>query len=47
VCFCDTSAWIYTAGGEHEEFTLARRFREIRRAWFRSMESHRAGGIRI
>jgi hypothetical protein len=45
--FCDTAAWIYTAGGEHEEFTLARRFREIRRAWFRSIESHRAGGIRI
>lgn len=45
--FCDTAAWIYTAGGEHEEFTLARRFSEIRRAWFRSMESHRAGGIRI
>jgi hypothetical protein len=45
--FCDTAAWIYAGAGEHEEFTLARRFREIRRAWFRSMESHRAGGIRI
>jgi hypothetical protein len=45
--FCDTAAWLYAAAREHEEFTLARRFREIRRAWFCSMESHRAGGIRI
>lgn len=45
--FCDTAAWIYAAGGEHEEFTLARRFRELRRTWFRSIESHGAGVIRI
>jgi len=45
--FCDTAAWIYASTGEHEEFTLAPRFREIRRAWFRAMESHRAGGFRI
>jgi hypothetical protein len=45
--FCDTAAWIYAGAGEHEEFTLARRFRETRRSWFRSMESHRAAGIRI
>ena len=45
--FCDSAAWIYASAGAHEEFTLARRFREIRRAWFRAMESHRAGTIRI
>jgi hypothetical protein len=45
--FCDTAAWIYTAIGQHEEFTLALRFREIRRAWFRSLESHLGGGLRI
>jgi hypothetical protein len=45
--FCDTAAWIYTSCGEHDEFTLARRFREIRRAWFRSMESHQARKLRI
>ena len=45
--FCDTAAWIYAGAGEHREFTLALRFREIRRAWFHSMERHRAGGIRI
>ena len=45
--FCDTAAWIYTSGREHDEFTLARRFREIRRAWFHSMGSHLSGGMRI
>jgi hypothetical protein len=45
--FCDTAAWVYASAGEHDEFTLARRFREIRRGWFRAMESHRAGTIRI
>jgi hypothetical protein len=45
--FCDTAAWLYAPASEHEEFTLAPRFREIRRAWFRTMESRRADGIRI
>jgi hypothetical protein len=45
--FCDTAAWLFAPASEHEEFTLAPRFREIRRAWFRTMESHRADGIRI
>ena len=45
--FCDTAAWVYTQAGEHEEFTLARRFRENRRAWFRAMERHHDGAIRI
>lgn len=45
--FCDTAAWIYATGGEHEEFTLAKRYREIRRAWFQETGSRRAGAIRI
>lgn len=45
--FCDTAAWLYAAAGEHEEFTLAPRFRKIRRAWFLALESHHSGGIRI
>jgi hypothetical protein len=32
--FCDTAAWIYSGIRRHEEFTLARRFRERRREWF-------------
>ncbi len=45
--FCDTAAWIYTSAGEHGEFTLAPRYRETRLAWFRAMESHHGGAIRI
>lgn len=45
--FCDTAAWIYASAGDHEEFTLARRYREIRRAWFQAMERHHSGTIRI
>jgi hypothetical protein len=45
--FCDTAAWIYAEAGEHEEFTLARRFCDIRRTWFRWLQSHQDGGIRI
>lgn len=33
--FCDTAAWMF-AGGDHEEFTLAKRFRRRRKEWFRS-----------
>ena len=32
--FCDTAAWLYAGLKGHDEFTLARRFREGRRAWF-------------
>ena len=45
--FCDTGAWIHLGGREHAECTLAPRFREIRRGWLQSMESHRGGRIRI
>ena len=45
--FCDTAAWMYADAREHDEFTLARRFRETRRAWFRWLESYHKGGIRI
>lgn len=45
--YCDSAAWLYADSGVHEEFTLAPRFREIRRAGLRTIESHRAGAIRI
>lgn len=32
--FCDTAAWRYSGGPRHPEFTLAARFRAVRRAWF-------------
>ncbi len=32
--FCDTGAWRYGRLREHDEFTLAPRWRERRRAWF-------------
>lgn len=33
--FCDTAAWRFASVREHQEFTLAARFRRLRRAWFR------------
>jgi hypothetical protein len=36
--FCDTAAWIYSRIRRHEEFTLARRFCERRRQWFKGIE---------
>lgn len=33
--FCDTAAWCYAELGAHEEFTLAARWRDGRRRWFR------------
>jgi hypothetical protein len=32
--FCDTAAWMYAGVRDHEEFTLAGRYRFRRRAWF-------------
>jgi hypothetical protein len=32
--FCDTAAWLYSGVKRHGEFTLARRWREPRKAWF-------------
>ena len=32
--FCDTAAWLYSGVEQHEDFTLARRWKERRRAWF-------------
>ena len=38
--FCDTAAWRFSGLEAHDEFTLARTFRRIRREWFaRSIES--------
>ncbi len=45
--YCDSAAWLYADSGVHEEFTLAPRFREVRRTGLRTIESHRAGAIRI
>jgi hypothetical protein len=32
--FCDTAAWRFARLRDHDEFTLAARFRRSRRAWF-------------
>lgn len=32
--FCDTAAWLFAGIPRHSEFTLARRHRSARRAWF-------------
>jgi hypothetical protein len=32
--FCDTAAWRFAGLRDHDEFTLAQRFRRIRRQWF-------------
>jgi hypothetical protein len=32
--FCDTAAWLYSEIRQHDEFTLAPRFRMRRAAWF-------------
>ena len=34
--FCDTAAWIYSGIHQHEEFTLAGKFRDLRRKWFQA-----------
>ena len=40
--FCDTAAWMYSGSPNHAEFTLGRRFRLRRRAWFLvTIEKHR------
>ncbi|HWR51887.1 MAG TPA: hypothetical protein VN428_12310 [Bryobacteraceae bacterium] len=33
--FCDTAAWLFAGAARHEEFTLAARWRERRKRWFR------------
>jgi hypothetical protein len=32
--FCDSGAWMFAGLGDHDEFTLAERFRRRRAAWF-------------
>ncbi len=34
--FCDSAACIYSGSARHSEYTLAARFRERRRVWFRT-----------
>lgn len=39
--FCDSAAWLWAGAGKHPEFTLARRFRAARRAWFEQIVASR------
>jgi hypothetical protein len=40
--FCDTAAWRYSGVARHPEFTLSRRFRDFRQAWFeKTIETRR------
>ncbi|MGP8246033.1 MAG: hypothetical protein ACLQVN_16120 [Bryobacteraceae bacterium] len=34
--FCDTAAWLYSGTARHAEFTLPKRWRKARAAWFES-----------
>lgn len=36
--FCDSAAWIFSGVTGHSEYTLARRYRDRRRAWFRKSD---------
>ena len=36
--FCDTGAWLLGGVGRHASFRLAKRWRERRAAWFRTLE---------
>jgi hypothetical protein len=42
--FCDTAAWLYAGLIAHPEFTLAKRFRGLRREWFATFSD---GGLSI
>jgi len=44
--FCDSAAWLFAGLSDHDEFTLAQRFRRRRRAWF-EREACAEGPIRI
>jgi hypothetical protein len=39
--FCDSAAWLHTGAKDHEEFTLAPRFRRARREWLCHFEAAR------
>ena len=39
--FCDTAAWLFAGVRAHSEFTLARRHRLARRAWFAGLLARR------
>ena len=43
--FSDTAAWLYSGAARHEEFTLERRSRLLRRAWFRKTVESRSLSI--
>ena len=39
--FCDSAAWLYSGVGQHEEFTLASRYRASRGRWFAELTKAR------
>ncbi|MFB3826085.1 MAG: hypothetical protein ACE15B_04915 [Bryobacteraceae bacterium] len=43
--FCDTAAWMFSGVRRHPHFTLAPRFRRVRRAWFEAQGLTRAISI--
>ena len=43
--FCDTAAWLYSGIKSHNEFTLGRRWRRERRAWFAESVDNRTLSI--
>ncbi len=45
--FCDTAAWAYAGAGAHDEFTLAPRWGQGRRAWFTALVARHPTGLRI
>ncbi len=40
--FCDSAAWLLGGVGQHDEFTLAARYRDARRRWFLATLGDRA-----
>jgi hypothetical protein len=45
--FCDTGAWLYGGLARHDEFTLGRTERAVRKGWFAALLRHRDGRFRI
>ena len=45
--FCDTAAWEYAGVSGHEEFTLAKRWRDARHGWFEELRAQHPDGLRV
>ena len=39
--FCDSAAWYYSGNQRHREFTLAAKYRRVRRQWFAQLIAER------